>query len=338
MQSENTLKIFHALHSIIINLSDDEINELASKAGAENPWFTFESTKKAFEGIAHLLQPIQLEEWIVKYQTKNIKPKIIGLVCAGNIPMVGFHDILCVLMAGHKAQIKLSSKDRVLMKFLINEIIELCPEMNSKIVLAERMENFDAIIATGSSNSARYFEYYFKNYPQIIRKNRNSIAVLTGEETETELIQLGIDVFSYFGLGCRNVAKLYIPENFDLIKLGDAWQYYKEIGNHNKYANNYEYRRSIYLINQEAYLDYGFIIIKESESLTTPIAVIHYEKYSNLEKLVPEIVKNLDNIQCIVSNSKITNINTIPFGKAQFPGINDYSDNIDTMTFLTNLS
>jgi hypothetical protein len=258
----------------------------------------------------------------------------VALVLAGNIPLVGFHDVLCVLISGHKVMIKLSSKDSVLIPYVLNHLTEIDPGFADKIEYVERLENFDAVIATGSDNSSRYFDFYFGKYPNIIRKNRTSIAVLNGFETEDELKLLGKDVFTYFGLGCRNVSKILAPKGYDFTTILKAWEGYHDISNHHKYRNNYDYQLAIRMVNKEKFFDNGFVILIESEKIVSPIAVLYTEHYDS-ESHLAEILKAVaDKTQCVVGNKTRK---SVKFGQAQLPSLNDYADHIDTMKFLESL-
>ncbi len=252
---------------------------------------------------------------------------------AGNIPLVGFHDLLCILLSGHQLVAKLSSSDSVLMKFIKDSLIEIDPAFSEKIFFEERLNNVDAVIATGSDNTSRYFEYYFRNIPHIIRKNRTSCAIILGEESSEEFSVLGKDIFSYFGLGCRNVSKVYIPENFDFIPMLKSLDSYQPIINHHKYANNYDYQKSILLINQIHFYDTGFLLLTKNENMVSPISTIYYESYKDQGDLNTKLKLNEEKIQCIVSARGWFN-QSIPFGEAQFPAVDDYADGIDTLAFL----
>ena len=326
----------HALNELFYN----EFSNLIDHAHIENAWFTPTHVKKSIQGICSFLTLEKLNAWCSQYEISNCNTnKRVAVIMAGNIPMVGFHDMLCVLISGHQFIGKLSTKDNRLLNFISQLLIKINSEFKDFISFKnERLngkQDFDAIIATGSNNSARYFEAYFNKYPNIIRRNRNSVAIITGNESEEELKNLGLDVFLYFGLGCRNVSKLYVPENYDITKLLDAWQEYETSMNHNKYANNHDYQRSLYLMNAIKHYDNGFLLMKEDISISSPIAVLHYEHYLKLEQLKNHLEGNSENIQCIVGQ---IGENTIPFGKAQEPQLNDYADNVDTMAFLNQLN
>jgi hypothetical protein len=248
---------------------------------------------------------------------------------AGNIPLVGFHDFLSVLISGNNILAKTSSKDAELIVYLGEILCSLNPAFRQRIKFTEGiLSDFDAVIATGNDNSSRYFEYYFGKYPHIIRKNRNSVAIIDGNETDQELENLGTDIFSYFGLGCRNVSKIYLPGGYDFHTMIRNWNRFSDIINHSKYANNYEYNMAVYLVNKEKFLDTGYMLLKESTELSSPVSVLYYEFYNSEEILSGEIDKLKEKIQCVTGN------NYIPFGKVQFPKLWYYSDNIDTLDFL----
>jgi len=317
-----------------------EFNNLIENAYLENAWFTPAHVRNSIQGICSFLDIDKLKEWTNQYPiSEESTNKRIAVIMAGNIPMVGFHDMLSVLISGHQFIGKLSSKDNRLLDFITRILTEINSDFKTLISFkSERLngnQDFDAIIATGSNNSARYFEAYFSKYPHIIRRNRNSVALISGHETEEELYNLGQDVFLYFGLGCRNVSKLYIPENYDITKILDAWQEYATSVDHNKYANNHDYQRSLYLMNAIKHYDNGFLLMKEDVAFSSPIAVLHYEHYKSMEQVHSHLKENSESIQCIVGQKEE---GCIPFGKAQEPELNDYADNIDTMAFLCQLN
>jgi hypothetical protein len=313
------------------------LEELIQSAQQYNGWFTPENTRKAVNAIAGMFDAEALESWISQWQqdVHTTATQNIGLILAGNIPMVGFHDILCVLMAGHQALIKLSSQDKHLTPYILEQLIKIEPGFASKIAYVEKLENFDAVIATGSNNSSRYFEYYFGKVPHIIRKNRNSIAVITGDETQTELQALGADIFDYFGLGCRNVSKLYVPENYDFKSFFESIQSYQGISDHHKYLNNYDYNKSIFLVNGDPHLDNGFLLLKADEKLASPLAVLHYEHYRDLNQLSQNLKAQSEQIQCIACQHQLEGNNqVVSFGCTQIPRLWDYADGINLMDFL----
>jgi hypothetical protein len=334
MKLDQRIHAFSQLGQHLEKLSAEGFESIAESARLENPWFTKENVRMAITGIKVYLQADQLKQWTNQYTLEPAKPKTIALVMAGNIPLVGFHDFLCVLISGNHIQIKLSSKDSKLLHYLIKHLVWLEPGIQNCIEFKDKLENFDAIIATGSDNSARYFEYYFGKYPNIIRKNRTSCAVLTGKESVDDLENLGTDIFSYYGLGCRNVSKLYIPVDYDFQKLLTSWNKFKDVIHHHKYCNNYDYQKSIMLVNVTPFLDNGFILLQESERLVSPIAVLYYEHYTDDSDLKMKLKENAEKIQCIVGKEESA---AIPFGQAQCPQVWDYADQLDTLKFLSEL-
>lgn len=339
MELNNRIKALSFLGEEIRS-NNDWLSEPISIAYNENKWFTPENSRKALNAISdYFLIDSILEAWANDYEiTDDVIPKKVGLVLAGNIPLVGFHDILCTFMSGHTALIKCSSKDSILLKSLIERMMEHFPESKPYFIFTEQLKGFDAVIATGSNNSARYFEQYFGKYPNIIRKNRSAIGILDGEETKEDFRALGEDIFSYFGLGCRNVSKLYVPENYDFGPLLEALhEGYKEMANHNKYRNNFDYNNALFLLNKVDFLMSGSLIIRESKDIASRIATLHYETYSDTDKLRNHLVEVKDQIQCMVSNSSIEGLKTFNFGEAQKPSISDYADGVDTMQFLKSL-
>ncbi|MGB0838791.1 MAG: acyl-CoA reductase [Chitinophagales bacterium] len=311
------------------------LNKAILKAHIENQWFSTDTIKQSLDAICtHFLAKEKLETWMARYDfVEPAVPKKVGLVMAGNIPLVGFHDFLCVFMSGHYAQIKLSNKDKRLFTAIAGMLIDIAPEMAKYIEMVPILKNFDAVIATGSNNTGRYFESYFGKYPNIIRKNRSSIAILNGKETAEDLIELGKDVFQYYGMGCRNVSKLMIPRDFDLVFLLDQWETYKELMHHNKYKNNYDYQRAILLINKVKHLASDHVMILEEQKIAAPISIVYYEYYDDEDALNNLLVEKHKQIQCVVGQGE----DYIPFGKAQSPQLWDYADKMDTMQFLLSL-
>lgn len=316
-----------------------ELHAIVQNDHIQNPWFTVQNVKQSIEAIGYSLLPDKLEQWIGKYpKLENQTPnKRIGVITAGNIPLVGFHDFITVLISGNTFVGKLSSKDNRLLKFMAEYLKLIDSEFDELIHFTEdKLQNFDAVIATGSNNSSRYFEYYFGKYPHIIRKNRNSLALLEGTESEEEIRKLANDIFSYFGLGCRNVSKIFFPKDYCFDPFFENIEHYSFIYNHNKYANNYDYNKSVYLMNQMQHLDNGFVILKEDEGLSSPIGVLFFQYYNDVNRVKEYISLNKDQIQCVVAKPNIMNY-SVPFGKAQQPELWDYADNVDTMDFLLNL-
>jgi len=304
-----------------------------------NPWFTVEEQKRALQGIIHLLDENKMHEWAGLYPglKKNAAPKTVGVIMAGNIPLVGFHDFLCVIVSGHKLEAKCSTEDNILLPWFYKLLLEADASIDYQVNFTERITNIDAVIATGSNNTARYFEYYFGKYPHIIRKNRNGVAVITGDESSESLQLLGNDIFSYFGMGCRNVSKLYVPHGYNFDRLFSALQPFDGIMQHNKYMNNHDYQSTLLLMNLEKFLTNNFLIVKEGSSYATPVGVLNFEYYHDMEHLVRHLAKDRELIQCIVS-AKPAEPGWLPFGKSQLPGLLDYADGVDTMRFLEELS
>ncbi len=302
------------------------------RAYESNGWFTKENVLKAMESWANALTYDNLTKWTSNY-TFNAEPKIVALVLAGNIPLVGFHDFLSVLISGHKVIAKLSSNDKYFLPLIAKFLEYNNPSFKNKITFTDKkLTQFDAVIATGSNNTARYFEYYFKNKPNIIRKNRNSIAILTGNETKKELELLGEDIFQYFGLGCRSVSKIYVPNNYNFDLLFNALFKYKNIIEYKKYENNYDYNKAIYLMSQFKFLENGFFMLKEDASYGSPIGSLFYEYYDSLSNLKRKLIVEKEQIQCIVSN--LNEVNSVCFGQTQHPNLWDYADDVDTLDFL----
>lgn len=310
--------------------------ELAVQARNNNSWFTLENVRTAWNVVRNYLLKSNLENWLKDYNFAHNKPKNIGVVMAGNIPLVGFHDFLSVIISGHILHAKLSQDDSILLKLIIKWIDEISPVLGQNIKIVERLNGVDAVIATGSNNTARYFEYYFKEIPHIIRKNRTSIAVLTGKETDQEVEALGDDIFTYFGLGCRNVSKIFVPDGFDFVGFLNKLETHNNIVHHHKYNNNYEYNKAIFLVNGEKFLDNGFLLVKESQDLSSPVGVLNYEFYSS-EKTLQERVLILQNeIQCKAGNVDFIE-NVVSFGKTQSPTLNDYADGVNVLLFLSKI-
>ena len=314
----------------------DDFASLIVLSQSHNGWFTPEQVKFSVQSWAKALTEDNLNQWISNYDFSKIEPKKVGLVLAGNIPLVGFHDFVSVLISGHDVLVKTSSNDQHLLKFLAKYLIAIQPELNSKITFVEgKLEGFDAVIATGSNNTARYFEYYFKDKPSIIRKNRNSVAVLDGTETFEDLVGLGEDIFRYFGLGCRNVSKLFVPKDYNFDNFFKAMYEYRDVIQYEKYANNYDYNKAVFLMSNFQLLDNEFLTIKEDTSYASPISSVFYEFYENLEEITTRLNADAEQIQCVVSKNLIPN--SVTFGQTQQPKLWDYADNVDTLAFLNSL-
>jgi len=315
----------------------NSFNELIDNSCLHNGWFIADNVRYALLSIADSLSEQNINKWIGSYAERietRKECKTIGVVMAGNLPLVGFHDFFCVLMSGNKFLGKLSSQDKQLLPAVSDVLIEIAPGFKDYIEFTEeRLESFDAVIATGSNNTSRYFEYYFGKYPNIIRKNRNGVGVITGNETEDDLKALGKDIFLYFGLGCRSISKLFVPKNYLFDNFFKAIEECKAIIDHHKYFNNYEYNKAIYLVNSIKHLDNGFLLLKEDKAIASPVSVVYYEYYSDLFKVNKRLQEETDAIQCIVSNDSDVKGST-PFGMAQSPQLWDYADGVDTMEFL----
>lgn len=325
------IKTFLAQDPEKYNENDSDFELLLRKSEIENPWFTIDNQKFALKQWSDLLTEESIKNWIKEYSISKITKKV-GLILAGNIPLVGFHDVVSVVLSNHIPVIKLSSKDKYMVPFLLKKWKEFSGNQ-VEYEFVERLKEYDAVIATGSNNTARYLEYYFKNHLSIIRKNRTSVAVLKGDESQEELELLAKDIFQYFGLGCRNVTRIFIPEDFLIDRLFESFVDYKDLINHNKYANNYDYNRAIYLLNQDKFWDNNFVMLKEDEKLFSPLSVVHFSRYSSLEDVKNFMNENEESIQCIVAKDEL-GFESVQFGEAQNPGLDTYADNVDTMKFL----
>lgn len=315
---------------------DAALNEVIQRAEYSNSWFTKEQVEHSLQSWGELLSENNISQWLEPYDLSIENPRNILLILAGNIPLVGFHDLLVCYISGHNTIVKLSSSDALLLPFLAKKLTDFNPEEVTSIVFSEELvKDYDAVIATGSDNTARYFEHYFSKKPNIIRKNRNSIAVISGKETTEELHALGEDIFRYYGLGCRSVSKAYVPRGYDFDLLFKAVFPYNELIDFEKYSNNYDYNKAVYLMSEFKILDNGFLIIKEDQSLSSPIGSLFYEYYDSKEDLASELNSKAEEIQCIVSKNFTEN--EIAFGQTQQPGLSDYADNIDTLKFVLSL-
>jgi hypothetical protein len=312
---------------------------------AQNQWFTRENILYTLEHISPWLKKDALETWLSRHHVpgENKKPLSVSVIMAGNIPLVGFHDMLCVLLTGNKLLAKLSHTDTVLMNLIAQKLADIEPAWKGKLQFADKLStSADAVIATGSNNSAKHFEYYFKSVPHIIRRNRNGVAVLDGKEAENELAALGEDIFTYFGLGCRNVSKLYVPEKYDFASFFRAIEKYGPVINHNAYANNYLYNRTIYLMDGKVFTDNNFLLVIENPAMASPIAVVHFEYYKDLKALGKTLLAEYENIQCIAASTEVkkelhlhTPIPIVGLGQTQSPRLDDYADGVDVIKFLS---
>jgi len=341
LELEKRIKAFVELGKVLKQLDEkqeSDPNRYIKESHIHNPWFTEENVRYAVKSIGESLEEEKIRKWIGNYDfQKEEKSKRVGVVMAGNIPMVGFHDFLCVLISGHHFLGKLSSDDEKLLPAVSNLLIDIEPGFKDYISFTEsKLENFDAIIATGSNNTARYFEYYFGKYPHIIRKNRNGAAIFSGKESKEELAEFGKDLFLYFGMGCRSVSKVFVPTDYKFDSFFESIADFSSVLNNFKYKNNSDYYKSIYLINKTKHFDNGFLLVKEDTAYASPPSVLYFEEYEDLKELNNRVTMEKKQIQCVIGQSKeIEGI--IPFGKAQDPELWDYADGVDTMEFLLSL-
>jgi hypothetical protein len=338
LNPERRIKAFTLLGEVMLNGASGtstghagRFAQLIDTNYLSNPWFTPDNVRHAVSAIAGALASEKMHRWLSAYPEicDEHEPVTVGVVMAGNIPLVGFHDLLCVLVTGNRLQARLSTKDELLMRTVVSTLTALEPGFNPFIELtAERLKGFDMVIATGSNNTSRYFEYYFRNVPSIIRRNRNSIAIIDGTETDRELELLGDDIFSYFGLGCRNVSKIYVPAGYDITGLSSHWQKYGSLLSHRKYTVNYDHNKAVATVNREPFTDAGFVLLRETASLIAPMAVLNYEYYNDPIAVSNEVKRLGDDVQCVAGHGHL------PFGTTQEPELWDYADNTDTIRFL----
>lgn len=320
----------------------DEFRSVVAAANKANPWFTPQSIHRALEAWAETLAGGKVDDWASRYNVSESPGSMkVGVINAGNIPFVGLHDLLSVVLSGHTYLGKNASDDQLLLPFAARIMIRKMPVLADRILFVPKMKDMDAVIATGSDNSARYFEYYFGKYPHIIRKNRNGIAILSGNESTEDLTALGDDIFTYYGLGCRNVAKMYVPERYVFDRFFESIYSFHDLMNFNKYMNNFDYNNSVLLLKQEPFLQNGFLIIREDERMASPISIVHYEYYTNREELEKKLSQQTESIQCIATSANLNDPNlrklSVPFGKTQSPALMDYADGVDTVSFLCDL-
>ena len=334
MNLKERIQAFSKLGAYFSNQIEEDFAQKIKQAEIKNPWFTKENIENTLNAWQEQLKADMLTSWLSPYKLKEVaSQKKVLIIMAGNIPLVGFHDFLTVLISGHKVVVKMSSTDNVLLKVIIEKLISMTPEFKDSIDFIDDVKNrkFDAVIATGSDNSAQYFEYYFKGVKKIIRKNRSSVAVLDGTESAMELKGLSDDVFSYFGLGCRNVSKLFLPKGFNLDDLFKAFFPYSHVVEHKKYGNNYDYNKAIFLMGNNQLIENGFLLLKEDKSFLSPVAMLYYEYYDDIHAVEQFVEENAEQLQCVVSKKDI------PFGNTQKPNLWDYADGVDTIEFLRTL-
>ena len=340
ISTEEKIEVLGSLGDLLNqHLENEEILLISQKAKSLNPWFTLDNCKQALKAIAtQYLDRNKLIDFTEKYQL-SISPnsKNVGIVMAGNIPGVGFHDMLSTFICNHRSLIKLSSKDEVIIKYIIEKLIDIDSRVGEYFSIVEKLSDYDAVIATGGNNTSRYFEYYFKHVPHIIRKNRNGVALFFGDEGIDDIRALGRDIFSYFGLGCRNVSKIFIPQNFEIEKILEVLDEEKEIIHHNKYKNNFDYNMALFLLNKEKFLHNGNVLMKEDDQIASRIACLHYSRYTDDSELLDTLAAKRDEIQCIISQRPVAEFEVFPFGQAQSPGLTSFADGVDTVQFLLGL-
>ena len=326
---ENRIKCIGQLATLLENNEGARWEDAILQSCNKNPWFTPRNIRFAMSAHAQEFKEDKLRHWLANYSFEFESKKRVAIIMAGNIPLVGLHDLVSVYLSGHIAIVKLSRKDRILMSVVVNLLKEIEPAYGDNIKLVDTIDTpFDAVIATGSNNSFKQFQHYFKQYPKILRNSRTSLAILDGNESLEQRKALAYDIFMHFGLGCRNVTKVYIPKGYNLDKLFEAFCEFKEVIHHNKYANNYDYHKAIFSLGGHSFLDNGFLLLKEDKSLHSPVSVLHYEYYENRTDLIALLEEKKSQIQCFVSST-----NT-PFGQTQFPKLTDYADGLDTLAFL----
>ncbi len=319
---------------------DDYREAVMARTAVHNPWLTVENQRLAIQAICdHFLQQPLLESWSAGYTVADeVEPERVGIVMAGNIPLVGFHDFLCTFISGHQSVVKCSEKDPWLFPLLVRQLIAIDARAEALVTMADRLNDVDAIVATGSNNTARYFEAYFGHKPHIIRRNRSGLAVLSGEESREDLLALGKDVFTYFGLGCRNVSSLWVPVGYDFTPLLEAMYEYREIVLHSKYKNNFDYHYASFLLNRQPFLANGCVMLLENPRIASPVATLHYQYYGQASELPERLRAAAADIQVVVSAMELLQgSHARPFGQAQQPQLADYADGIDTMAFLSSL-
>jgi len=337
MDLHSRIDAFIRLGRHLVTLSPIELEQLADKAIGNNPWFTKQSVAQALTGIEKYLSEDKLNQWIQPYRFDQNKPLTIGVVMAGNIPLVGFHDFLSILLTGNVLQAKFSSSDKVLMDWITDTLLSLEPRFEHAIQRVNQIEGVHAVIATGSDNSSRYFEYNFSGLPVLIRKNRSSCAILKGNESKSDYVNLGKDIFQYYGLGCRNASKIHIPKKFQMGKLINGLSAYEEVLTNTEYADNYHYNAAIYQLNEVPVNDTGFVLFKKAEQVVSPIGVVYVQEYSNASELEHQLESSKHQIQCIVSKDAWYP-GSMQFGEAQAPELWDYADGRDTLEFILSLN
>lgn len=331
------------LVALASKMQDNELLEaVINRTATTNPFFTTDFTHAAIRAITEeMLDEQKLRTWLSAYDLPGQDPVVrVGIIMAGNIPLVGFHDFLCVYVMGNPMQVKLSGKDDLLFPVVFDMLCKLDTTLPARAQIVEKLQDYDAVIATGSNNSYRYFEYYFRDKPKVLRKNRNSVAILTGRESDAELTALADDIFMYFGFGCRNVSKLYVPEDYDMTRLFPHFDRYQWMFHHSKYMNNYDYNRTILLLNKTPHLANEIVMIQEQAAIASPVSMLYYERYGDIGRLKQEIARHIGEIQCVVGGDEVRpllDMDVMPFGTSQKPSLVDYADGVDILTFLKGL-
>ncbi|MDA8692978.1 acyl-CoA reductase [Saprospiraceae bacterium] len=329
-----------ALVQLGLSIDHDSNDELYRRAVAENPWFTVSSIIQSIDAIKNsFLDKDKLQNWLNEYNVSDAQTgRKVGLILAGNIPLVGFHDMMSVFLSGHNVIMKLSDKDKLLPTYFIHYLIGMYPELQSTFSIVERLVDYDAVIATGSDSSANIFKKYFNHVPHIVRRNRNGVAVISANDTEKDLSELHHDIFDYFGLGCRNLSKVYLEKGVSPDMVFKVIEPVRDIIHHNKYKNNYDYSYALYLMNQDKFLTNDFMIFRESPDLVSRIACLHFEYYDSRNDLESKLTEVKDKLQCVVSSEPVLDFTHFTFGQAQKPALHDYADGVDTLEFLSQLS
>lgn len=337
MSFQTTIDAFCSLGQWLRKKVNPDLEKLINSTAASNPWFRKEDILFALNNLAErYLEPQKLKQWTNSYDLGSIETKTVGLIMAGNLPLVGWHDIQSVLISGHKAQIKLSHRDNILIPFLLNEFAEFAPEVKSKFEIVERLKTYDAVIATGSTNTNRYFEQYFSQVPHLFRGTKNGLAVINGNETAEDLKKLGQDVFRYYGLGCRSVSKLLVPKGYSFTPIFEAFNDFDYLKNDSRYFHNFEYSLSLLILNGDDFFHSEFLAIKRDQKLGSSVGCLNFESYEGQEELEKIIKRDAEGIQCLVSNKQWVK-DSLDFGETQFPELWNYADGIDSMKFLERL-
>lgn len=317
-----------ALKKILRNGAPKEVIEAALN---DNSWFTEETINSAIQAICDtMLNKTELERWSSKYSfTKSYN---IGVIAAGNIPLVGFYDILAVIVSKSTCYYKPSSKDSALINWIVSEVKKL--DNDFKIYELTDNSPLDAIIATGSDNTNRYFKSKYGDLKALYRGTRTSVAIITNQTTDKEIEALHGDIFTYWGLGCRNVSHLYVENGFDLNRITLCFSRKKIT--FKKYINNYLFTRAEKVINKEKFIDGGYYIIKENDAKTSALSEITYSFFDSIKDVECDLQINDSKIQCVVNNNVVNHKRGVQFGKAQMPELEDAPNSQDVLKFISN--